>query len=391
MDRGPPASLITVISIATGALVANLYYAQPLIAAIAPELGVSPDLAGAIVSVTQLGYGAGLFFIVPLADLVENRTLVLTTLSLTICGLVGTAVSTAALPFFLFSFVIGLCSTGAQVLLPFVAHLIPAARRGRIVGNVMAGVLSGIMLARPVSLFIAASFGWRSVFWCSAILMAVIGLLLSRLMPRHAPRAGMHYGRILSSMAELFRTMPGLRRRAVYQALMFAGFNIFWTAAPLMLAERFGLGGHAIALFALAGAGGALAAPVAGRLADRGLTRPATAGAMAVLGLSFYATGPAVDMLALIPLVVLALVLDGAVQANQVVSQRIIFSGPSEIRGRVNAIYMTINFMGGAAGSILGTLTYHGGGWTMTAWAGALIGAVLLVLFATEWLSPRQA
>ncbi|MDQ0395511.1 MFS transporter [Labrys monachus] len=387
---GPSAALVTVISIATGALVANLYYAQPLIASIAPEIGIRPDLAGSVVGVTQIGYGVGLFLLVSLADLVENRRLVLTTLSLTICGLVGVAVSTAALPFFAASFLIGLCSTGAQVLLPFVAHLVPQERRGRVVGNIMAGVLTGIMLARPASLFIAASFGWRTVFWCSAGLMAAIGILLSRLMPRHAPRGGMHYGQVLLSMAGLFRDMPVLRRRALYQALMFAGFNMFWTAAPLMLAARFGLGEHAVGLFALAGAGGALAAPVAGRLADRGLIRPATAGAMAALGLAFYATGPAVAAMALAPLVVLTLLIDAAVQTNQVVSQRIIFSVPSEIRGRVNAIYMTINFMGGAAGSILGALTYHRGGWTMTADAGAALGLLLLALFAAEGLSARR-
>jgi predicted MFS family arabinose efflux permease len=165
--RGPSAALVTVIAVATGALVANLFYAQPLIASIAPEIGISADLAGSVVSITQIGYGVGLFLLVSLADLVENKRLVLTTLTLTIVGLIGAAFSTAAAPFFAAAFVIGLSSTGAQVLLPFVAHLVPEARRGRILGNVMAGLLTGIMLARPLSLFIAASFGWRAARPCS--------------------------------------------------------------------------------------------------------------------------------------------------------------------------------------------------------------------------------
>src|SRR3954464_9073682 len=119
VERGPSSVLITIIAVATGALVANLYYAQPLIAAIGPEIGISPDLAGSVVSITQIGYGLGLFLLVSLADLVENRKLVLITLTCTTLGLVGAALSTAAVPFFLASFVVGLCSTGAQVLLPF--------------------------------------------------------------------------------------------------------------------------------------------------------------------------------------------------------------------------------------------------------------------------------
>jgi predicted MFS family arabinose efflux permease len=388
--RGPSAALVTVIAVATGALVANLFYAQPLIASIAPEIGISPDLAGSVVSITQIGYGVGLFLLVSLADLVENKRLVLTTLTLTIVGLIGVAVSTAAAPFFAAAFVIGLSSTGAQVLIPFVAHLVPEARRGRILGNVMAGLLTGIMLARPLSLFIAASFGWRAVFWCSAALMVVIGLALARMMPRHRPRPGLHYGQILASMVGLLRDLPMVRRRAAYQALMFAAFNMFWTAAPIMLAERFHMSQHGIGLFALAGAGGALAAPIAGRLADRGVLRSLTAGAMAVLGLAFYATTWAAAAGALVSLVVLTVLLDAAVQTNQITGQRIIFAVPAEKRGRVNAIYMTVVFIGGALGSMLGTLTYHAGGWTATAAAGGAIGLLALVLFATESFGSRR-
>ncbi|EIM27054.1 MFS transporter [Microvirga lotononidis] len=384
IGQGPSPLLVTVIAIATGALVANLYYAQPLIASIAPELGIGPDLAGSIVSVTQIGYGLGLFLLVSLADLIENKTLVLVTLACTTLGLIGAALSTATVPFFVAAFLIGLCSTGAQVLIPFMAHLVPIERRGRMVGNVMAGLLTGIMLARPVALFIAASFGWRAVFWSSAVLMMAIGAALARLMPTHKPESRMHYGQILVSMAGLLRKLPFLRWRAVYQALMFAAFNMFWTAAPLMLAERFGLGEYGIGLFALAGAGGALAAPLAGRFADSGHMRAATAGAMIMLGLGFLATGWAAAAAALGTLAVLAILIDAAVQGNQVVSQRIIFSVPSEVRGRVNALYMTATFIGGALGSLAGSITYHWGGWMATAATGGLMGALALLLFGVE-------
>lgn len=383
-EHGPSSALVFLFAVATGALVANLYYAQPLIADIGPAFGIRPDLAGSVVSLTQIGYGVGLFFLVSLADLVENRRLVLVTLGCAVLALIGAATAGTAAPFFLACFVIGVCSTGAQVLVPLMAHLAPEARRGRLVGRVMAGLLTGIMLARPVALFIAAGLGWRAVFWGSAALMLAIGVALARMMPRRTPPAGMHYGRILASMAGLLRDLPALRWRAAYQTLMFAAFSMFWTAVPLMLADHFGLGESDIGLFALIGTAGALAAPVAGYLGDKGHERAATAGAMIVLGVSFYATGWASGAAALVPLVVLTALIDAAVQVNMVISQRIIFSVPGEIRGRVNALYMTIMFMGGAVGSLLATITYHGGSWTATAGTGAAMGILMLVLFGIE-------
>ena len=386
-DAGlPPASaaLLTLLTVGVGVLVANLYYAQPLIASIGQELRISSGLAGSIVSVAQVGYGTGLFLLVPVADLVENKRLVLTLMGLTVAGLVGLATSGSTFAFFAASFLIGVCATAAQVLLPFVAHLVPVERRGRVVGNVMAGVLTGIMLARPAALFISGSLGWRAVFWISACLVLTVALLLARMMPSYRPAGGMHYGRIIVSMIQLPPRMPALCWRSAYAALMFGAFNMFWTAAPLMLADRFGLDQHEIGLFALAGAGGALAAPFAGRLADRGWENRSTGGAMVVLALSFLGTGWAVSTAALALLAVFAVLLDASVQTNQVVSRRTVFGTSPAIRGRVNALYMTATFIGGATGSLAGTLTYHWGGWDATAATGVALGLALLGLLALE-------
>lgn len=381
----PSRALLLVLGAATGALAANLYYAQPLLALIGPDLDVRPDLAGAFVSVTQIGYAVGLFFLVSLADLVESKRLVLLAISVTMVALLAAAVAPSAQVFLGASFVIGVGSTGAQVLIPFVAHMVPEAKRGQAVGNVMAGLLTGILLARPAALFVAGVLGWRSVFVLSAGLMVVIGALLGVLMPRFRPSGGMSYFRILASMAGLVRQFPVLRRRALYQGLMFMAFNLFWTAAPLMLFERFGLDPKGIALFALAGAGGALAAPIAGRFADLGWVRGATLGAMIAITLAFLATGWVAEAGLLAGLVVLTVVIDASVQVNQIVSQRVIFSLAAEVRGRVNAIYMTIAFLCGSIGSILATLVYNGGGWTATAFAGGAIGIVALAAFARDW------
>lgn len=385
----PSPWLLTLLAVATGALVANLYYAQPLIASIGPAMGINPDLAGSIVSVTQIGYGTGLFFIVPLADLVENRRLVVTAMAVTVVALAVEAAGPGAAAFFAASFAVGVSSTAAQILVPFVAHLAPAATRGRAVGNVMAGLLTGIMLARPAALFIAGAFGWRAVFGLSAVLIAVIAAVLARVMPRREPGGGAHYGQVLVTMIRLFRRNAGIRRRALYQGLLFTAFNVFWTAAPIMLGDRFGLSENGIAIFALAGAGGALAAPVAGRLADRGLIRAATAGSIIAVTLSFFGTIWPTGIAGLIVLTALTVVLDAGVQTNQVVGQRIVFAVPARLRGRANGIYVTLMFIGGALGSLLGTVSYHWGGWTATAMLGVLIGAAALLAFLTELRAAR--
>ncbi|MDO1582977.1 MFS transporter [Rhizobium oryzicola] len=390
-SQGPSSLLVATVGLATGTLVANIYYAQPLISSIAPEIGVSADVAGTIVSTTQIGYGIGLFFLVSLADRVENKTLALSTLAITILGLVGMALSTSAVVFFVCAFLIGLCSTSAQVLVPFIAHLVPLQRRGRVVGNVMGALLTGIMLARPVSLFISASFGWRAVFWLSAVLMTIIGVALAAIMPRHTPHGQLTYPQILKSMAGLIRETPVLRWRSAYQMLVFCAFNLFWTAIPFALSERFQLSQQAIGLFALAGAGGALAAPLAGRLADRGLGLVLSGAAMLCLSLFFFATGFAVAGGALVLLAIFAIVIDAAVQGNQIVSQRIIFAIAPEKRGRLNAIYMTSAFIGGAIGSTLGTLTYHLGGWNATAVVGGLLGLTGFLLFLVEQRGKQNA
>ncbi|MCO5733256.1 MFS transporter [Rhizobium sp. SSA_523] len=389
--EGPSTALITTIALAAGSLVANIYYAQPLVAEIAADLGIDADLAGALTSTTQIGYGIGLFFLVSLADRVENKRLVLVTLTITLLGLIAMGLSTAVIPFFIASFVIGVCSTGAQVLIPWVAHLVPLHRRGRVVGNVMGAVLTGIMLARPVSLFVAASFGWRAIFFVSAGLMALIGLSLAAMLPRQAPQSTISYRQIILSMGGLIRETPVLRWRSAYQAIIFCAFNLFWTAIPFALSDRFDLSQKQIGLFALAGAGGALAAPLVGRLADRGLGMLLSAIAMAGLALFFAVSGYAAASGALFLLAVCAVLIDAAVQANQIVSQRIIFAISPEKRGRLNAIYMTCAFVGGAIGSTLGTISYHWAGFAGTAGFGCGLGVLGLILFAIEQRGYRRA
>ena len=390
--RHPSSALLTVLALATGA-----NGCQPLLCAAARQCHwacarhrAKPRRLGRQRHSDRVWIGALLSWSrLPTSS--ENRALVLILLGITACGLAGSALAGSAPLFFAASLVVGVCSSGAQVLLPFTAQLVPVERRGRVVGNVMAGVLTGIMLARPLSLFIAWTFGWRTVFWLSACLMVVIAGSLAATMPRYAPRGGMAVragphidgeARPRSAGGALAGRLPGPHVRGLQHVLdrgprSCSPRSSVWISAP-------------IALFALAGAGGAFAAPFAGRLADRGLGNVTTAAAMAALGLCFAATVAAAQTGELAVLAILAIIIDGAVQTNQVVSQRTIFAVPAEVRGRVNAVFMTISFIGGAIGSMLGTLTFHAGGWIFTAAMGALVGAVSLGLLAVQMFGQRR-
>ncbi|WP_237561412.1 MFS transporter [Frateuria defendens] len=380
------AGLTAVFAAACGLSVANIYYAQPLIALIAPALGLHAGLAGLVVALTQLGYGAGLLLLVPLADEVENRRLVLWLFGGVVLGLLGVGVATSAAGFLAATFVVGVCAAATQILVPFASQLAPDASRGRVVGNVMGGLLAGVMLARPFASAVAAAFGWRAVFFVTAALMlALIVVLAKALPPRHPGGERTPYRRIVASMPRLYLRTPLLRRRAFYQGMMFAAFNVFWTGSPLLLAQAFGFGQPAIAVFALAGAAGALSAPLAGRLADRGLTRPATGAALAAAVLAFVLAGWAGHAHSLAWLVLAALLLDAAVQVCQVLSLRSIYMLAPELRGRFNGLFMTSVFVCGAGGSVLAAAVYTAFGWTGLAVLGALCGLAALALYATEF------
>lgn len=375
------------LAAACGLIAANVYYAQPLAGPISAALGLSPQATGLIVTLTQIGYGAGLLLIVPLGDLIENRRLTLITLGVATLGLLGAALSPHALPFLIAALFIGLGSVAVQVLVPYAAHMAPEASRGRVVGNVMSGLMLGIMLARPVSSFIAELSSWHAVFFLSASAMIVLALVLSRALPRRMPTSKLRYGELLASMGHLAVTTPILQRRALYHACLFGAFSLFWTTTPLLLAgPQFHLSQGGIALFALAGVAGAVAAPIAGRIADRGWSRPATAVAMLAVAGAFLMThiAPEGSMLALGLLVAAAILLDFGVSANLTLGQRAIFSLSAEFRSRLNGLYMATFFVGGAVGSAAGGWAYAQGGWTLASWVGFAFPAVAVVYFVTE-------
>jgi predicted MFS family arabinose efflux permease len=278
----------------------------------------------------------------------------------------------------------------AQVLVPFASHLVPDATRGKVVGNIMAGLLAGIMLARPFSSLVAAAFGWRAVFATSAVLMAVLAVVLSRALPRRQPHGSIGYARTLASLPGLVWRTPMLRRRAFYQGMLFAGFQAFWTAVPLALDHEFGIGQGGIALFALAGAAGALVAPWAGRLADRGLTKPATGASIAVALFSFAVGAAAVRFHSLAGLVAAAVLLDGAVQTCNVLSMRSLYMLPPELRGRLNGLFFTSIFLCAAVASGLAAALYAFHGWGALSLLGGGFAVLALLFYGTEFRRKRS-
>ncbi|SEO93954.1 Predicted arabinose efflux permease, MFS family [Paenibacillus sophorae] len=371
---------------ACGLIVANLYYAQTLVGPISAATGLSSDAAGLIVTLTQIGYVVGLLFIVPLSDIIENRRLAVLSLLVVVCALIAATFTPNALLFLTASLFIGLGSVVAQILVPYATYLSSEEQRGRVVGNVMSGLLLGIMLARPVASFIASLWGWHAVFALSAVIIALLSLLLSRILPERKPSPTMNYGELIVSLGALLKQTPVLRRRGIYQACLFSAFSLFWTTAPLRLADDFGLSQQGIAWFALAGVGGAVAAPIAGRLADKGWTRLLTGLAMIIAALSFLLAylfqGNSTTALGL--LVVAAITLDMAVSGNLVLGQRAIYSLGSEARGRLNGLFMSIFFVGGAIGSSLGGWSYAHGGWNLTSLIGIVLPVLALLYFLTE-------
>jgi predicted MFS family arabinose efflux permease len=378
--------LTALMAAGCGLIVANIYYAQPLIAPIAAELGLPARSAGLIVTLTQLGYGAGLLMIVPLADLVENRLLTLAAIALAAVGLVGAGLSHSAVPFFACSLLIGFGSVAVQVLSPFAAHLAPPERRGRVVGDVAMGIMLGIMAARPVSSFLAAETSWRIVFFAGAVVMALTAAGLAFGLPERQPQARVGYGALMRSLIALALRTPTLQRRAFYQSCLFAAFSLFWTTVPLFLADSFGLGQRGIALFALAGVSGAIAAPVSGRLADGGHGAAVTAASMVAAAASFLAANlaPAGSSTSLALLVAAAVLLDFGAQANLVVGFRAIFALGAESRGRLNGLYIASFFAFGALGSGVGAWAYADGGWRLASALGLAFPIAGLFGFAFE-------
>ncbi len=375
-DPNPPAAdrlplgATPLFAVAVGLIVINLFGIQPLIAEIAASIGWTTAAAGLLVTATLIGYGIGLLLLMPLTDLQDNRALASRTLWGAVASLALTTVAHSGQVLMLAAFAIGLTSTVIQMLIALAGRLAADNRRGRVLGDIMIGLNLGILLSRPAASFIAAQWGWRAFYGASAVAITVLAVLLPRVMPTFVPPRTLSYGALLGSYGNLLRREPVLRRRAATQALLMAAFTLFWTAVALRLAAApFHLSQNGIGIFALCGAAGVVAAPIAGRLADRGLVRVGT-----LLAHGCAATGLLVALAsALLPglsvpvmltmLVAAALLLDFGAIGDQALGRYMVNTLSPEIRGRVNGLYTGAFFFGAAAGGGLAGVAWVRAGW----------------------------
>ena len=386
---GPPGWLVLLLATACGVTVANLYYAQPLLALLRKDFGIGPALAGGLITATQLGYAAGMVLLVPLGDRLENRRLVTTMLAGTTIALVVAGTAPAFGVLVCACLVIGLTAVVAQVLVPYAADLATDETRGRVVGRVVSGLLTGILLSRVLGSLVAEASSWRVVYLASAAMMAVLALVLRTALPPRQPTTAVPYGQLLRSTARLLRDHQVLRRRAAYQASMFGAFSAFWTTiAFLLTSPAYGYSGFGIALFALVGAAGAAVAPLAGRWADSGVARPMTAAALVLAAGAFALAGLGRHHIVLLGLS--AVLLDMAVQTTLILGQHRIYQIDPGARARLNSAYIATFFLGGAAGSQVASIAYHAGGWTAVTGLGTTLPLVALVLSLIPERAPAR-
>lgn len=377
--------LTWLFAIAGGAAVGNLYYAQPLLELIAADLHSSRRAAGLLITATQIGYAVGIFFLVPLGDLVNRRRLVPALMLLSAVALGGCASApgitslTVALTF------VGLTTVAGQILTPLAGDLSDEASRGRTVGVVVSGLITGILVSRVLSGFVARVTGWRTVFVLAAIAAVVLAGLLAKAIPRLPAKTSESYPVLLRSVFGLVARERTLRVSMVFGATGFAMFTMFWTGLTFLLsAPPYSYSASTIGLFGVAGLVGSVAAQGAGRVHDRGWAVPGAglAWVLAVLAWVVAGFGQHDVVLVLIGVVVL----DVAVQGQNILNQSRIFALSAEARSRVNTAYITGNFVGGALGSLAAALLWSRAGWVGITIAGVVLSACGLGV----WLVARR-
>ncbi|MBW8836099.1 MAG: MFS transporter [Burkholderia sp.] len=367
--------LLLLLATIAGVAVANIYYNQPLLDNFRQSFPASASWVGVVPAVTQLGYAAGMLLLAPLGDRFDRRALILLQTAGMCIALVVAAAAPALPVLVAASLAIGVLATIAQQAVPFAAELAPPSQRGHAVGTVMSGLLLGILLARTAAGFVAEYFGWRAVFAVSVLALLALAVVIVLRLPKSKPTSTLSYGKLLVSMWHLVVEHRALREASLTGAALFAGFSIFWSVLALLLAgPPFHLGPQAAGLFGIVGAAGALAAPLAGKFADRRGPRAIITLSIVLVAISFVVFGFSAKSIA--GLVIGVIVLDVGVQAAQISNQSRIYALKPDARSRVNTVYMVAYFIGGALGSAVGAAVWPVFGWVGVSVAGLVFAGL---------------
>ena len=378
------------MAVATGLIVANLYYCQPLIVLIANEFNIPDADAGTITYLTQAGYAIGLFFMVPLGDKIERKTQILATTFATVIALIIAATAQSFLILQMASLLIGITSIVPQLILPLAASLSEPEQRGKVVGTIMSGLLVGILLSRTLSGFIGEIWGWRAMFWIASGLCLLLFFIIQKQFPYNKPDFKGTYAQLISSLFSLIKEQPLLREATVINVFSFAQFGAFWTTMVLLLsAEPFSFNSATIGLFGIVGASGALAAPLVGKLGDKGSSRIAVGYGCLLIALSFmifYFSSTNI-----IGIVIGIVFIDIGLQGVHISNQTRVYSIVPEARNRMNTVFMSFSFLGTAAGSAYGLFLWEMGGWFAVTLGCLLLSVFAFTVYGLTYKSGRKA
>jgi predicted MFS family arabinose efflux permease len=378
------------MAVATGLIVANLYYCQPLIVLIADEFKIPHADAGTIAYLTQAGYAIGLFFMVPLGDKLERKSQILYTTFATVIALIIAATAQSYLILEIASLLIGITSIVPQLILPLAAALSAPENRGKVVGTIMSGLLVGILLSRTLSGFIGEVLGWRAMFWIAAALCLLLFFIIKKQFPTNKPVFKGSYWDLIRSLFTLIKEQPLLREATLINVFSFAQFGAFWTTMVLFLsASPFNFNSATIGLFGIVGASGALAAPLVGKLGDKGSSRVAVGYGCLLLALSFVVFYFATSSVAV---VICGIVLiDIGMQGVHISNQTRVYSILPEARNRMNTVFMSFSFLGTAAGSAIGLFLWQLGGWHAVCLGGVGLSAASFAVYGFTYKSKGKA
>jgi len=376
---------------AAGAMIANMYYLQPILSLVARTFGIPVSTSGLIVSCTQLGYTLGILMVVPLGDVLARRRLLTVMFVVNACALLAAALSPNFVVFGLAALISGTTSSAAMLIVPYVASIAPIEQRGRMVGLVMTGALLAIPLSWLVSGGIGNFAGWRMVYGVACVAVILLLFLLRRSLPQEPERKGrdIHYGDLMKSLVQISARHAPLRRRALYGALGMASFSSLWTGLPILLSQPpYSFPASTIGLMGITGIAGALVPGLIGRLSDQGYKDHLTIG-LALLMLAGWIL-LSFSVLGLWVIISAAIALNVAVMGLQITHQSVIYKLEPSANSRITAVFVAVNFIGAAIGSALASIWLRHFGWESLCFLGAGFPALLLITYCFTERAGRQ-